>query len=305
MTTRRTPSRPWGRRARGEEGTGLIASLAGLLAFLALLLFAVQTLVALHTRSVVTDAAYEGARAVAGARVDHTDPVAVAEAQADASEKVRRLLGRFGEKVELDWSGTTDETVSLTVPSAPAGLPVGGAARAGRGPRGPHGARPGRGAPMSRRPRRRRMRWRDDTGQVGGIEVLPFGLLTFVVGTLLVANAWGVVDAKLAVTSAAREAVRAYVEAPDQASAAAAADDAAVEAVAGHGRNPDATTIEIRHDGDEPFARCTRVTVTVHHPVPAIRLPFIGGYGHAFDVVASQSEVVDPYRSGLPGEASC
>ena len=106
MTSRRQPSRPVGRRARGEEGTGLIASLAGLLAFLALLLFAVQTLVALHTRSVVTDAAYEGARAVAGARVDHTDPVAVAEAQADASEKVRRLLGRFGEKVELDWSGT-------------------------------------------------------------------------------------------------------------------------------------------------------------------------------------------------------
>jgi hypothetical protein len=32
----------------------------------------------------------------------------------------------------------------------------------------------------------------DDRGQVGGIEVLPFGLLVFVVGTLLVANAWAV-----------------------------------------------------------------------------------------------------------------
>jgi hypothetical protein len=150
-----------------------------------------------------------------------------------------------------------------------------------------------------------RARWRDDSGQVGGIEVLPFGLLTFVVGTLLVANAWGVVDAKLTVTSAAREGVRAYVEATDQTSALAAADEAITQAVAGHGRDPDSTTIEIRHDGDEPFARCTRVTVTVHHRVPAIRLPFIGGYGHAFDVVASQSEVVDPYRSGLPGEATC
>ena len=68
---------------------------------------------------------------------------------------------------------------------------------------------------------------------------------------------------------------------------------------------PPPTTVEVRHDGDRPFARCTRVTVTVHHPVPAIRLPFIGGFGHAFDVVARQSEVVDPYRSGLPGEASC
>ncbi len=135
--------------------------------------------------------------------------------------------------------------------------------------------------------------------------MLPFGLLTFVIGTLLVANAWGVVDAKLAVTSAAREAVRAYVEAPDEASAVEAAHDAAAEAITGHGRDPSSTTVEIEHDDGRPFARCTRVTVTVHHPVPAIRLPFIGGYGHAFDVVARQSEVVDPYRSGLPGEATC
>jgi hypothetical protein len=148
-------------------------------------------------------------------------------------------------------------------------------------------------------------RCRGDRGQVAGIEVLPFGLLTFVVGTLLVANAWGVVDAKLAVTSASREAVRAYVEAPDGETAMAVADAAAREAVAGHGRDASATTVEVRHVGDRPFARCTRVVVTVHHPVPAVRLPWIGGFGHAFDVVASQSEVVDPYRDGLPGEASC
>ena len=148
-------------------------------------------------------------------------------------------------------------------------------------------------------------RCRGDRGQVAGIEVLPFGLLTFVVGTLLVANAWGVIDAKLAVTSAAREAVRTYVEAPDGATAVASADGAARAAIAGHGRDATATTVEIRHDGDRPFARCTRVVVTVHHPVPALRLPFIGGFGRAFDVVARQSEVVDPYRSGLPGEATC
>ena len=82
--------------------------------------------------------------------------------------------------------------------------------------------------------------------------MLPFGLLTFVVGTLLVANAWGVVDAKLAVTSAAREAVRAYVEAPTPATRPRRADDAAAEAIAGHGRNPDATTLEIHHDDDGP-----------------------------------------------------
>jgi Flp pilus assembly protein TadG len=105
-------------RARGDggdAGTGLIGSVAGLLVFLALLLFAVQTLVALYTRSVVTDAAHEGVRRVAGARVDHADPSAVAAAQRDAEVEVRRLLGRAGRDVELDWSATTPDTIALTV----------------------------------------------------------------------------------------------------------------------------------------------------------------------------------------------
>jgi len=150
-----------------------------------------------------------------------------------------------------------------------------------------------------------RPRLRGDDGQVGGIEVLPFSLLIFVVGALLVANAWGVVDAKLAVVSAAREAVRSYVEAGDADSAALAAVDAGRSVVAGHGRNPDRVAIDVHHDGDEPFGRCVRATVTVTYEVPAVALPFIGGYGDAFEVRASQSEVVDPYRSGLPGSARC
>jgi hypothetical protein len=150
-----------------------------------------------------------------------------------------------------------------------------------------------------------RHRLRGDGGQVGGIEVLPFGLLVFVVGGLLVANAWGVVDAKLAVVSAAREAVRSYVEAPDADAAAAAAVDDGRSVVAGHGRNPDRVLVEVHHDGDQPYGRCVRSTVTVTYEVPAIALPFIGGYGDAFEVRASQSEIVDPYRSGLPGSARC
>src|SRR5690606_27962705 len=117
-----SPPAPRPGRCRSDGGAGLIASLVGLLVFLALMLLAVQTLVALHTRSVVTDAAYEGARAVAGARVDHSDPAAVAGAQADAETKVRSLLGRFGERVELDWSGTTHDQVALTVRARPPGF---------------------------------------------------------------------------------------------------------------------------------------------------------------------------------------
>ena len=62
-----------------------------------------------------------------------------------------------------------------------------------------------------------------DAGQVGGIEVLPFGVLIFVVGTLLITNAWGVVDAEVAADAAAHQAVRTYVEAPDGTTAAARA----------------------------------------------------------------------------------
>lgn len=157
------------------------------------------------------------------------------------------------------------------------------------------------------RPCRRRPlpRCRGDRGQVGGIEVIPFGLLTFVVGALLVANCWGVVDAKLAATSAAREAVRAYVEAPDAATGARTAEAAARDVMAAYGRNSSRTTVSISHEGGRAWGRCARTTVTVRHPVPALRLPWIGGYGHAFDVVARHSEVVDPYRSGLPGAAAC
>ena len=57
-------------------------------------------------------------------------------------------------------------------------------------------------APSARRARRspipiQRQVSSDDRGQVGGIEALPFGLLVFVVGALLVANTWAVVDASV------------------------------------------------------------------------------------------------------------
>ncbi|MGH2685611.1 MAG: hypothetical protein ACRDJP_09115, partial [Actinomycetota bacterium] len=79
------------------------------------------------------------------------------------------------------------------------------------------------------------MRCQGDRGQVAGIEALPFGVLIFVVGALLVTNVWGVIDAKLAATSAAREAARAFVEAADAASAERSAALAADEAITAHG----------------------------------------------------------------------
>jgi hypothetical protein len=148
-------------------------------------------------------------------------------------------------------------------------------------------------------------RLRGDDGQVGGIEVLPFGVLIFVVGALLITNAWGVVDAEVAADAAARQAVRTYVEAPDATTGATQAQAVAAATLSGHGRNPDLMHLRIERDGDAPFARCVAVTVTVDYPVPAIRLPWIGGYGQAFDVRAHHTELIDPYRSGVPGQATC
>ena len=59
-----------------------------------------------------------------------------------------------------------------------------------------------------------------ERGAIGGLEALPFSVLIFVFGSLLLVNAWGVVDAKLAVTSASREATRTFAESNDPATGA-------------------------------------------------------------------------------------
>ena len=141
-----------------------------------------------------------------------------------------------------------------------------------------------------------------DAGQVGGIEALPFGLLIFVVGSLLIANAWAVVDAKFATDAAARQAVRTFVEGTDEETARREAIAAGLEAIEGHGRDPDRATIA--SVGSASLARCDRVTFEAEYEIPAVSLPFIGGYGQApFRVRSAHSELVDPFRSGVAGTA--
>jgi hypothetical protein len=143
----------------------------------------------------------------------------------------------------------------------------------------------------------------DERGQAGGIEALAFGLLIFVVGTLLVANTWAVIDAKMAVDAAAREAARSYVEARSATAAELAAERAGREAVAAQGRTAD--RLQLQATAQPGFERCARVTVTARYPVPAVNLPLIGGFGHRFWVSATHSELVDPFAAGLPGASAC
>ena len=147
-------------------------------------------------------------------------------------------------------------------------------------------------------------RCRGEAGQVGGIEVLPFGFLVFVSATLMFANVWGVVDAKFAVTAAARESARAFVEADSAEAAASAATRRAEETLVAYGRGGDRATIEAPSLA-EPFGRCARVTIVVSYEVPVIAIPFIGGFGSIAPVEATHTEVVDPYRGGLDGPTSC
>lgn len=105
-----------------DTGAGLISTIAGLLVFLALLLFATQTLIALYARSATTSAAYEGARLVAGARTSHDSSPVPDEARSRAEDTIRSQLGSFGNRVELDWSTSTWDTVALTVRARPPGF---------------------------------------------------------------------------------------------------------------------------------------------------------------------------------------
>jgi hypothetical protein len=137
----------------------------------------------------------------------------------------------------------------------------------------------------------RRVDRHDDAGQVAGLETIGFGLLLFVIGSLLVANAWAVIDVKMATTSAAREATRAYIDAPDRDAADLAAVSAAQDAIAAYGRHPSAVTVEVPNAA-APLDPCARVHVVVRYPVPAFTLPLVGGFGDGFTVTATHTEVL-------------
>ncbi len=145
-----------------------------------------------------------------------------------------------------------------------------------------------------------RRRWADESGFVGGFEALPFGFLVFVVGVALLVNAWGVIDAKLATSAAAREAARAFVEsrAGDATGAMLEARAAAAGAIEGH--KAEVGRWDLRSEGRADLRRCARVTLVVSYDVPTFRLPWIGGFGGSvITATGRHSEVVDPYRDGL------
>jgi hypothetical protein len=87
-----------------QHGIGLVGSLAGVVAFLSFLLFAVQLAYDLYATSAVTSAAFDAVRVVAGA-----DAATDANARDEAEDRARAVLGSYGERVTFTWS--VDDTV--------------------------------------------------------------------------------------------------------------------------------------------------------------------------------------------------
>lgn len=83
-----------------ERGTGVISTLLGAGVFLLMMLFAVQVLVGLYTRSVVTAATYDAAKAVAGADAGGG---AAGVARAAAERNAHAQLGAYGRRVRFSW----------------------------------------------------------------------------------------------------------------------------------------------------------------------------------------------------------
>lgn len=134
------------------------------------------------------------------------------------------------------------------------------------------------------------------------METWPFGIVVLLGAALLVSNVWAVIDARMAAGSAARESVRVWVESDGDTARAEAAGRAAYSA---YGRDPARLGgPDLVVDGGG-FVRCARVSATWQAKVPALSLPLLGGWGTGFTVSATHTEIVDPYRSGLPAEGGC
>lgn len=134
----------------------------------------------------------------------------------------------------------------------------------------------------------------DERGQAAGLESIPFGILVFVGGLLLVVNLWAVVDQRAALDTAARDYLRAYTAAPTGALARQAGEAAALSSIGARASEADLRIVE----PDEPFGPCRPATVTLRLDIEAIRAPFIGSTGST-TITSTRTELVQPYGRAI------
>jgi hypothetical protein len=145
-----------------------------------------------------------------------------------------------------------------------------------------------------------------ENGQIGGIEAVPFSILIFVVGMIMAINGWGVVHTQTNARSAARAAVRVFVEQNNFDLAQQKAHATAIETLRRSGFATDRASIAIDFPNGDTWHRCARVRIVVSLPTRTFPAPFVGSLFSWISVRAAESGLVDAYRSGIDGgEAIC
>jgi hypothetical protein len=89
----------------------MLGTVAAIFVFLVFLLFAVQLLVGLWGRSVVTTAAYDGARHVAGRQGQRDQDNAIRQAES----RIRQQLGAIGNTADITWPQRGPEVIEVRV----------------------------------------------------------------------------------------------------------------------------------------------------------------------------------------------
>jgi hypothetical protein len=141
---------------------------------------------------------------------------------------------------------------------------------------------------------------RDERGVVAGLEGLVFSMLILFGGTILVVDAWAVIDTRVALDGAAREYLRAYTEAPDPATAASSGDTALRDAMAD--RPGLRAALRVEAPNPTRFGPCSEADVVLTATVPSIRIPYVGDFGTTA-VRVRHSELVDAHREVINGAA--
>jgi len=139
-----------------------------------------------------------------------------------------------------------------------------------------------------------RRRLREQRGATAGMEVIPFGFLIFVLGAVMMINSWTVIDSWMAVSAAAREGARTYVES-DPVTAWPDAQRAVQNVMDDYGRGTRA--LPATRSSDD-YRRCEVVTITASYEIALINAPFIGSFGSFTTIDSSHTERIDPFRSG-------
>lgn len=136
---------------------------------------------------------------------------------------------------------------------------------------------------------------------VAGAEALAIGTVILLAGTILVVNAWTVIDTRLALEGAAREYLRAYTEADGPETAHAEADAAAGAVLEDRPRL--LAGLHIDPPRPELFGPCAPAAVTMTAAVPTIGIPAIRNGWAEHTVHVSAVELIDAHQEMTSGAA--